>query len=171
MSEVTRLDSESGLYTQQMLEILLEREVGRSKRYANPLALIYLALRLPINPIREIRETARLVAANALQTGVREVDMPGHYQGNYLVALPETQYEGARKVAERLISRIHGDHATRENISFTLAACAGVAAHPGGQSISREELLSQAATALWEAERRGSQNLVLFSEMSDPAAG
>jgi hypothetical protein len=169
MANTGRLDPESGLYLQPLVEMLLAREVGRSKRYTNPLAVVYLGLCLPNNPGPDVLISSRQVAATALHAALREVDIPGHYQGNYLVAMPETDSEGARKAAIRLVGKIQGNHATRDNVTFALSACAGIAAHPGGDSIVGEELLSQVAAALWEAEKRGPQNVILFSDIGDPS--
>lgn len=161
----TRLNSESGLYPQRMLEMLLAREILRSRRYPSPLALLYLALRFAETPSRDILENAQLVMANLLHHSLREVDMPGHYQGNYLVVMPETGVTGARTVAQRLLQEVGGRQLTPTNEPFEFAACIGISADPGGPELSAEELLSQAATALWEAEKRGPLNIVIYDEM------
>jgi hypothetical protein len=43
--------------------------------------------------------------------------------------------------------------------------CIGVASHAGGPNISAAQLLSDASSALWEAQRRGPKSLVVFAEM------
>ena len=166
MDQEARLNSESGLYPQKMLETLLDGEVLRAKRYPGPLSVLYIGLRFDEDPSAEMLKNAQVILVNILHSGLREVDMPGHYQGNYLVVLPESDAEGARKAAERLVEDFGGKQVTRELREFGVSVCAGVASHPGGEGISSIELLSRASTALWEAHRRGPQNLVIFDHLN-----
>jgi diguanylate cyclase (GGDEF)-like protein len=165
MEQDARLDRESGLYPQRMLESLLDSEVLRAKRYPGPISVLYIGLRFDENPTADILESAQSFLTNILQSGLREVDMPGHYQGNYLVVMPESDTDGARKAAQRLVDKFQGKQVTRELHEFGVSICAGVASHPGGEGISTQELLSRASTALWEAHRRGPRNLVIFDEI------
>jgi diguanylate cyclase len=165
MEQEARLDKSSGLYPQKMLESLLDGEVLRAKRYPGPLSVLYLGLRFDENPSPDVLESAQSFLADILQAGLREVDMPGHYQGNYLVVMPESDAEGARKAAERLVDKFQGKQVTRQLQEYRVSVCAGVASHPGGEGISSIELLSRASSALWEAHRRGPRNLVLFDEI------
>ncbi|MGB7537358.1 MAG: diguanylate cyclase [Anaerolineales bacterium] len=165
MEQEARLDKSSGLYPQKMLESLLDGEVLRAKRYPGPLSVLYLGLRFDENPSPDVLESAQSFLADILQAGLREVDMPGHYQGNYLVVMPESDAEGAKKAAERLVDKFQGKQVTRQLQEYRVSVCAGVASHPGGEGISSIELLSRASTALWEAHRRGPRTLVLFDEI------
>jgi diguanylate cyclase (GGDEF)-like protein len=165
MEQNARLDKESGLYPQRMLESLLDSEVSRAKRYPGPIAILYIALRFEENPSIDILQSARSYLTDVLHSGLREVDMPGHYQGNYLVVMPESSTEGARKAGLRLVEKFQGKQVTRELHEFGVSICAGVASHPGGEGISTQELLSRASTALWEAHRRGPRSLVVFEEI------
>jgi two-component system cell cycle response regulator len=165
MEQDARLDKTSGLYPQKMLESLLDSEVSRVKRYPGPLSVLYISLRFDEDPSPEILESARAFLTNLLHSGLREVDIPGHYQGNYLVVLPESDAEGARQAAQRLVEKFQGKQVTRELHEYGVSICAGVASHPGGEGISSMELLSRASAALWEAHKRGPQTLVLFDEI------
>jgi diguanylate cyclase (GGDEF)-like protein len=160
-----RLDRESGLYPQRMLESLLDSEVVRAKRYPGPISLIYIGLCFDEDPSADVLESARSCLTNILHSGLREVDMPGHFQGNYLVVMPESDADGARKAAQRLVDQFKGKQVTRELHEYGVSICAGLATHPGGDGINAQELLSHASTALWEAHRRGPRNLVMFDEI------
>jgi diguanylate cyclase len=165
MEQEARLNAESGLYPQKMLESLLDSEVMRAKRYPGPLSVLYLGLRFDENPSPDVLESAQSFLADILHASLREVDMPGHYQGNYLVVMPESDAEGAKKAAERLVDRFQGKQVTRQLQEYRVSVCAGVASHPGGDGISSIELLSRASTALWEAHRRGPRTLLLYDEI------
>ncbi|MGD0172841.1 MAG: diguanylate cyclase [Anaerolineales bacterium] len=167
MDQDARLDAKSGLYTQKMLESLLTGELLRARRYPSPIALLYIGLCFDESPSPEIMESANSYLTNILHTGLREVDMPGHYQGNYLIVMPESDAGGARKAAQRLVEEFHGKRVTREMKEFGVSICAGVAFHPGGDGITADEMLSRASSALWEAHRRGPRTLVVFDELKN----
>ncbi len=165
MEQEARLDAKSGLYPQKMLESLLDGELLRARRYPSPIALLYIGLCFVESPSPEIMESAHSYLTNILLTGLREVDMPGYYQGNYLIVMPESDAGGARKAAQRLVEEFHGKRVTRELKEFGVSICAGVAFHPGGDEITADEMLSRASSALWEAHRRGPRTLVEFDEL------
>jgi diguanylate cyclase (GGDEF)-like protein len=167
MEQDARLDAESGLYPQKMLESLLNGELLRAQRYASPIALLYIGLCFNESPSPEIMESAHSYLTNIIHTGLREVDMPGHYQGNYLIVMPESDAGGARKAAQRLVDKFQGKQVTRELNEYGVSICAGVACHLGGAGITADELLSRASSALWEAHRRGPRTLVVFDELKD----
>jgi two-component system cell cycle response regulator len=169
MSGTGRLDASSGLFSQKMLETLLSHEVARSRRYPSPIALLYFALRFPKESSDQIVESAKLFFSNLLQSKIREADLPGHYEGNYLVIMPATDGEGAKTGAQRLLSAFNGSLVTRKAEPFEVSICIGISFHPGGEGISASRLLSDASTALWEAQRRGPKNLVLFDEIGPKA--
>jgi GGDEF domain-containing protein len=54
---------------------------------------------------------------------------------------------------------------TRQNEHFDLAACIGMAAHPGGADVSANQLLAQAGQALEAARRRGPGTLLWYDEL------
>jgi diguanylate cyclase (GGDEF)-like protein len=166
MDQDARLDSKTGLYPQKMLEQLLAGELIRTKRYPGPISVMYIGLRFEENPTSEILESARSILTNILQSRLREVDIPGHYQGNYLVVMPASDAQGARRAAQRLVDHFQGKQVTRELNEYKVSICAGVATHCGENDITSDELLSRASTALWEAHRQGPRSLIVFDDLS-----
>jgi diguanylate cyclase (GGDEF)-like protein len=169
MESADRLEKTSGLFPQKMLKRLLLHEVARSHRYPSPVSLIYLALCYPENASASVIESAQLVFANLLHSKLRESDLPGHYEGNYLVILPETDYAGARVAAERLLAAFQGSQITRSAEPYEISIHAGICSHPGGDGISVSGLAANASAALSEARLRGSKSLVVYGEMSTGA--
>jgi diguanylate cyclase (GGDEF)-like protein len=165
LSGTGRLDPRSGLFSQKLLETLLSHEVIRSRRYPSPVALLYFALRYPKDASDQVTESAQLIFTNLLQSKIREADLPGLYEGNYLVIMPATDGAGARVAAERLLADFRGEQITREAVPFEMSVSIGVSSHNGGEGISASQLLSDASMALWEAQKRGPKSLVLFEEM------
>jgi diguanylate cyclase (GGDEF)-like protein len=170
MTGELRLDEKTGLYTEKMLEMLLAREIIRVRRYPRPLALMHFALRFKEQATQEILDSTNLVVANTLHATLREVDMPGHYQDNFLVVMPETDIDGVRKAGNRFLQQIQSRQSTLADALVPFGICAGITSQPGGPELTMAEMLSQAATALWEAQKRGPQNLVLYDEIVGSAA-
>ncbi len=169
MSGTGRLDPRSGLFSQKLLETLLSHEVIRSRRYPSPVALLYFALRYPADASAQVTESAQLIFTNLLQSKIREADLPGLYEGNYLVIMPATDGAGARAAAERLLADFRGEQVTRDAVPFEMSVSIGVSFHKGGEGISTSQLLSDASMALWEAQKRGPKSLVIFEEMKADA--
>ncbi len=165
-----RLDAGSGLFPQIMLETLLGHEVNRARRYPSPISVIYFALHFPKDPSPEIIESAKMLLVTHLHEAMRDADIPGHYEGNYLVVMPATDCAGAKIAAERMLEKFPRSQITRTAELFNLSMCIGVASHAGGPNISAAQLLSDASMALWEAQRRGPKSLVVYSEMGKKSA-
>jgi hypothetical protein len=161
MPEQNRLDETSGLFQQNMLKVLLEHEISRSRRYPSPISILYFAMCFPKDPSPEILESARLVVSSNLHTLFRESDLPGLYEGNYMVVMPATGEEGARVAAQRLIELFQRKQFTHTAIPFTVSICVGAATHRGGKSITVAQMLADAALALSEARKRGPNSLVM----------
>jgi hypothetical protein len=170
MEQQQRLDATSGLFPQAMLETLLAHEVNRSRRYPSPISLLYFALHFPRDPTPEIVESAKMLLVTHLHAAMREADIPGHYEGNYMVIMPATDYGGAKTAAERMLEKFPRSQITRTAELFDLSMCIGVASHEGGPKLSVDQLLSNASSALWEAQRRGPKSLVVYAEMGKKGA-
>jgi diguanylate cyclase (GGDEF)-like protein len=164
MEQQLRIDASSGLFPQAMLETLLAHEVARSRRYPDPIALLYFALRFPKDPTTDIIECSRTLIANHLHASMREADLPGHYEGNYMVIMPSTDTEGAKVAAQRMLDNFPRSQVTRTAQPFELSMCIGVVSHKGGPDLSVAQLLSNASSALWEAERTGPTSLAVYGE-------
>jgi hypothetical protein len=162
MPEQNRLDETSGLFQQNMLVVLLEHEISRSQRYPCPISLLYFAMCFTQDPSPEIMESAKLVVAYVLQAKFRESDLPGQYEGNYMVVMPATDEEGARVAAGRLMEQFRRKQFTHTAIPFDLSVCVGVSSHPGGESMTVAQMLSDAVLALREAQQRGPNSLVVL---------
>jgi diguanylate cyclase (GGDEF)-like protein len=165
MEEPVGFRNPSELLHQELLESMLIREVVRSRRYPNPLSLLYFALWFPKESTPEIIDRARRVVVDLLHTEIREVDLPGYYEGDFLVILPATDSAGARILAERLRTFFGGRPDASHDKPFDISVTIGMTSHPGGEGISAYRLLSEAAAALKEARKRGPRSLVAFEEI------
>jgi diguanylate cyclase (GGDEF)-like protein len=166
MDQADRLDRSSGLFPQPMLETLLVHEVNRSRRYPSPVSILLLSVHPPEECPQKIVDSAHFYVADLLNSILRESDLPGLYEGNYLVVLPATGGAGARTAAERLQKAAAGPKTSRDAEPFEISLCIGVASHPGGEGISAARMLAAASAALREARTRGPGSLVASDEMA-----
>ncbi|MGH7754403.1 MAG: GGDEF domain-containing protein, partial [Gemmatimonadales bacterium] len=122
----------------------LGQELQRSRRYARPVAVVYLDLDdFKLVNDRHGHEKGNIVlrlVADAIRTAVRPVDSVGRLGGDeFGILMPETDPPGARTAAERLAAGIAG--AFRGNPSVT--ASVGVVAC-SKTDVSADEVLHRA---------------------------
>lgn len=130
------VDDLSGLYNTRYLDISLENEIKRAKRFKSSLSLLFIDL----DYFKEINDTyghlvgSRLLheTAQVLKKGIREVDIPIRYGGDeFIIILVETGREGAVKVAERLRKAIEEhEFLVDKNLKIKMTCCVGVASFP-----------------------------------------
>jgi diguanylate cyclase (GGDEF)-like protein len=89
-----------------------------------------------------------------LNANLREADLPGVYNGNFLVILPATTEAGARVAAERLVGTLSPKQVLRNGETFEISICIGIVSHPGGKGISMARLLAAAPQALAQAQKK-----------------
>ena len=99
------------------------------------------------------------VAAQMAST-VRAVDLCARYGGDELgLLLPQTDVEGASRLAERLRARVEATPCVVQGYSIALTASFGVASYPAGAR-SGDEVFALADRALCRAKRQGGNQVV-----------
>ncbi|MBI4788326.1 MAG: diguanylate cyclase [Chloroflexi bacterium] len=154
-------DSKTGLWNARHFGQLFGAEMQRAQRFSRPLALIMADLDL----LRNVNNTYGHLAGDAVLAGVgkiihsslREYDTAGRFGGEeFTIALPETELEEARKIAERI-------RATVENTEFPAAPSStpihvtmsfGVACYPQ-DGVTPTDLIHQADIAVYQAKLQG----------------
>ncbi|BCX81282.1 hypothetical protein MIT9_P0860 [Methylomarinovum caldicuralii] len=96
-------DPVTGLQNRRAILRELDRQISRSRRYENPLAVIRLSLEIDSDEARR-RELMRTLS-QALKDKLRWADEIGLLDDNtFLLVLPETGLEDARELAVKLLS-------------------------------------------------------------------
>jgi diguanylate cyclase (GGDEF)-like protein len=154
----------TGLYRREAVLEILDREWSRSVRYDRPLSIALADLdRFKWINDRHGHLAGDLVlqrVAAELRAQVRETDFIGRFGGEeFLIVLPETQMDGATRLAEKIRERIEAleiaidvGEPLRVTISIGVAGRAEV--RSDGKTRARP-LLQAADAALYSAKRNG----------------
>ena len=151
-----RTDQLTGLHNRRAYTELAEKALARGRRNQSPCAVAVI----DIDHFKGVNDTrghsagdACLVAvAKALEGCVRRGDICGRFGGEeFVVFLPDTDWEGAAVVAEKLRSVIAGTIIEGAGPSFSVTASLGYAV--GLQEF--EELFRLADVAMYKAKTAG----------------
>lgn len=170
MDKRRHLATETGLYTPDVFEVLLNYETTRIKRYPGPLALLHLALGTDDYP-GELRKQAHEAMTSLLNRTLRASDVPSHYHNEFLILLPATDEEAARTVAERILSTYRTTPDLAGRTASAPNVYVGLTSQNGGSILSPQHLLAEAAAALDEARLSRSSNYVAYSDLAREKPG
>jgi diguanylate cyclase (GGDEF)-like protein len=171
--ELSLTDGLTEIHNRRYFEILIEKEVDRSRRYSRNLAVIMA----DIDNFKEYNDSFGHLAgdealreiAECIRDGARRgLDVVTRYGGEeFAVILPETDAEGAWVVAEQIRRKVGTDTRFLNRLTISL----GIASMHGEQSEARS-LVDQADRALYQAKSRGRDCTVRFEggmlEMAHP---
>lgn len=168
LREQAERDGLTGLYNHRFFVEALEREFARSKRYRRPLSLLMMDLDgfKAINDTCGHQQGDRLLKqiATLLIQSVRFVDLAARYGGDeFALILPETDLREALRMGQRLLREIRNNPCLFDDKIFQLSASIGIAGcHPGHATAGA--LLKEADRALYEAKRKGRNQVVLLGK-------
>jgi two-component system cell cycle response regulator len=166
LHEQATRDSLTGLWNRAMILETLQRELNRSRRENQSLAVIMA----DIDHFKQINDThGHLVGdrvlrqtAQRLQAMLRPYDTVGRYGGEeFLVVLPGCGATEALALAERLRQGMAAEPIADNDQAFQVTLSFGVSVW--NSRISGQELLQSADSALYDAKRNG-RNRVMSAE-------
>ncbi len=161
----SRTDYLTGAWNRLEIERRIELEIGRSRRYASPVALVLF----DIDHFKRINDSYGHEAGDEVlknlvsycHANIREIDVLGRFGGEeFLVLMPNTDEGAAFSAAERLregvAERVCGSH-RGDAIRITISLGVSVI-HPAADVDSYQEmkrLISQADQAMYLAKQGG----------------
>jgi two-component system cell cycle response regulator len=157
-------DGLTGLWNRRQFELRAAQELERATRFGERFAVVLIDL----DGFKAVNDThghligdAVLVeAAQRFVTHTREVDTVARYGGEeFVFLLPQTDLDGARKVADKVRGEIAVAPIDTENGPLTITLSAGVASHPR-HGTSVDSLLRAADRALYAAKAAGKNRVV-----------
>ena len=158
LEEQATRDPLTNVYNRRYFNQVIEREIGRSKRYDHPIGF----LMIDVDHFKHINDTyghqtgdlVLKAVANLLIEQVRDTDLVVRYGGDeFLLVLIETNGE-AEKVIQRIQEAIAGRNRTNEIVPFSVTLSIGSAHWSPELNQTAEEILAEADRKMYEAKRK-----------------
>ncbi len=165
MENRSRTDYLTGAWNRLEIERRIEQEIGRSKRYASPLALILFDIdhfkRVNDNYGHDIGDEVLRSLVSFCQKSIREIDVLGRLGGEeFLILMPNTDdadafaaAERLRKGVEALVCASHHGNDIRVTISLGVAVMRPASDMDTYQGMKR--LISRSDRAMYLAKEGG----------------
>lgn len=162
------VDNLTQLYNYHYLQIYLNNEMARLKRYAKELGLILI----DIDNFKKINDTYGHAAGNIVLRSVSKIikqnirlhiDIPVRYGGDeFLIILPETNTEGTNMLANRILEIIRSTDFQLEGTTVNATCSMGVSnINAGTFTHDKDEIIKKADIALYKAKNAGKNRIVL----------
>lgn len=160
LERLTRLDGLTGLFNRRTFVELSRQELMRGQRQGSATAILLFDL----DHFKRINDTWGHPAGDAVlrnvatiaARAVRGTDLVGRLGGEeFIVLLPSTSMEAARKLAEKIRSLLQATPTAWEGRTITATASIGVAATTAAQKRDFDNLYHEADKALYLAKTRG----------------
>jgi len=167
-------DGLTGLYNHDHFNRLLETEVGRSRRYGHPLALIMIDLDF----FKAINDTFGHLAGNrtleavaeVLRSTVRDVDLVARFGGEeFVVILPQATTADAVQVAERVRETLADSLRIEALHNHVVTASFGISDSDDHRVGCAADLVDLADRALYVAKQRGRNEVACSCELEEGA--
>jgi diguanylate cyclase (GGDEF)-like protein len=168
LEKLSTTDSLTGLFNRKHLMEKLNLELGRSARYQHDFTLLII----DIDHFKRYNDTYGHLAGDEvlrrmgaiLKESIRKSDYAARYGGEeFIVLLPETGVDAGVQMAERIRRQMAeqemGSDTNRTNVTIS----AGAASFPD-YGEDAETLIRNADEALYEAKRRGRNQIIIAGD-------
>ncbi len=160
-------DGMTKLFIHRYFQARLDEEIIRARRYQSNLSLIML----DVDHFKKFNDTyghqmgdvVLIGVAGVLQSLIRNnSDIPARYGGEeFAVILPETDIEGAYRLAERIRIEISKKEFEHNQKKVNVTASLGIASYPLHAS-SRLDLIARADMALYKSKENGRNRVTIY---------
>jgi len=151
------IDDLTGLFNTRYLDLSLQTELKRSKRFKASLSLLFIDL----DHFKNVNDThGHLVGSKLLietskifKECVREIDVVIRYGGDeFIIILVETDQKGAVHVAERIRQSVEDNVYKFDNgLELRMACCVGIATYPDDAE-TKSELIHLSDKAMYRGK-------------------
>ncbi len=163
--ELSLTDALAGVYNRRYFDLFLNNEVDRSRRFGRYLSIMML----DIDHFKEYNDSfghqagdkALQFVAQCIQRERRSADMVARIGGDeFALILPEIDVDGALKVAEKIRTAITS---SPSDLQRPLTLSIGISILHG-TDIEAEVIVQQADLALYQAKRKGRDQICVFED-------
>lgn len=156
-------DSLTGVYNHRRSQEGIDEELERARREGHALSVMLVE----VDDLRFFHDLYGHVVGNSVLRVVSEYlrmlarasDLVGSYgDDKFIVVLPQTDASGATALARRVAAAVSGHDMLVDSARLPVGLSIGVAAFPE-HSVSKHDLIAQAAAALGEARASGGGNV------------
>jgi len=165
LERLTRLDGLTGLYNRNTFVELTRRELQRAQRQGSSTTIMLLDL----DHFKKVNDTWGHPAGDAvlrhvaalINGSIRSTDLAGRLGGEeFIILLPMTTAEAARKIAEKIRARLEASAAQWEKQIIPITASIGLSNTSAAANRDFENLYNEADRALYVAKHRGRNQVI-----------
>lgn len=166
---LSQTDDLTGLLNMRAFNLVLEKEIARVRRYAQPFTVIMV----DIDGLKDINDQhghaagSRLIKtiAHSIRECVRTSDVLARYGGDeFVILMAHTSTEHARTAAERIRAAIKNTSFDMQGVRIASTVSVGIASFPECVK-EAEDVLDKADIALYKSKQCGRNKVTYY----DPA--
>jgi len=159
-------DGLTGLTNRPQLEVSLQSEILRSRRYRSPLSLVMM----DVDYFKGVNDTfghqegddVLMDIASIIKSLCRSQDVAARYGGEeFVLILPETNGSGAWKIAERVREEVENHRFSHEGKVHSVTVSCGIAEFDNEGKQGYTDLIRVADTALYQAKESGRNRTII----------
>ena len=167
-SKLAVTDGLTGISNRTTMEQSLLNEFGRSMRYNSPLSIVLL----DVDHFKDVNDSyghqkgdeILVTFASILKKFCRANDIAARYGGEeFLMILPQSNAQGAFKIAERVREEIMKMSFVGNDSKFSVTTSCGVAELNRDYMKNTDQLISVADNAMYEAKNSGRNKTIIGS--------
>lgn len=162
-------DPLTGLVNRRQFMDLASQAIEQARRYKRP----YSVMMIDIDHFKNINDTfghsagdqILVEAARCMRGVLRKADIFSRFGGDeFVLLLPETSKEGARRLSERLRVAVAQRTEMVEGISMPITVSIGLTSHLSDTKINLDQLLQEADKALYISKHGGRDRVTLYED-------
>ncbi|MFN7037592.1 MAG: diguanylate cyclase [Bellilinea sp.] len=160
-------DPLTGIANRRYFLEIASRVIEQARRYQRPVSIVMI----DVDHFKEMNDTfghktgdkVLIHITRCMQAALRKVDILGRYGGDeFVILLPETTQEGARRLTERLRQAIAQQSITAGGVSIPITLSIGLASNVKEPALSLDELLQRADRALYDSKLNGRDRVTFY---------
>ncbi|MBP9903927.1 MAG: GGDEF domain-containing protein [Rhodoferax sp.] len=165
LQRMTRLDGLTGLYNRSTFAELARQELARAQRQSSSTTILLLDL----DYFKRVNDTWGHPAGDAVlknvavvaNNTVRATDLVGRLGGEeFIILLPNTSLEAARRLAEKLRANLEHSSVVWEKSAIHTTVSIGVASTSAAENLDFDHLYTVADKALYIAKEKGRNRVI-----------